>query len=463
MPRYRIKINGFRVVQETADDILERDGKRDEVMISVITTVTDGDGRVVGIPSERTTPIMGDTWRLANRVQAGSASDRGGLKTSDRFPTQDTPWVPAVPVSPGRDYPPYVIWEGELPEDGTRNVLLAPTLLEWDEGTDFWTLASGVLKQVDDTFGKKAKDAFGAVFPVAKPVFDMVSVGIQTAAALPRFLGTPGTRPIGMTPAPDDPSKYIYPPQLIGLNAKTAAEVVTSDYGFGKAGVFSHAYKDAAGLGGGWYELYFQVEDVSTAPPTWKHVGHADDVRAMAPWGPSLIAVTGDARLWMRSTADVDIPWTLLGGAPLPAGLAQSGPLFCAGRDNGLYVKLEPFFTPWQRIGHANDVVAMAATGGRLYCATRDNVLWTREPVLGDVDWQRAGHANNVVAMTARGGDLLCATSDRQLWTRQAGPNELDWTVIGSAPAPVSALVSVPGDPAVWVATTDGRLWQFRP
>lgn len=86
MATYRVKINGFRVVQETPDDILSRDGKYNEVQISVLTTVLDKDGKLIGVPSEKTTPIMGDTNQLANRVQAGSASSLGGLRTGDSFP-----------------------------------------------------------------------------------------------------------------------------------------------------------------------------------------------------------------------------------------------------------------------------------------------------------------------------------------------------------------------------------------
>jgi hypothetical protein len=212
MARYRVKINGFRVIQETYDDVLERDGKRDEVMISVLTTVLDKDGKLVGVPTEKTTPIMGDTYRLANRVQAGSASDRGGLMTGDSFPNEPMPWLPATPTSPERDYPPYVIWEGELPEDGSRSVLITPTILEYDDEANFWIEVLEALKQIDDEFGQKAKAAFGTLFPVAKPVFDVVSVGIHTLAALPRFFGNPATRPIGMTEAPEDPSKYVYHP-----------------------------------------------------------------------------------------------------------------------------------------------------------------------------------------------------------------------------------------------------------
>ena len=36
---------------------------------------------------------------------------------------------------------------------------------------------------------------------------------------------------------------------------------------------------------------------------------------------------------------------------------------------------------PWEYIGHANNVVAMAAINGKLFCATSDKKLWWREPV----------------------------------------------------------------------------------
>jgi hypothetical protein len=463
MATYRVKINGFTVVQETVDHMLEVDGKGDEARISVLTTVLDKDGKLIGVPSEKTTPIMGDTWRLANRVQAGSRSNLGGLRTGDSFPDEPMPWLPTTPTSPARDYPPYVIWEGELPDDGSRSVLITPTILEYDDGTDFWAQAVGVLKQVDDEFGKKAKAAFGTVFPVAAPVFDMVSVGIQTAAALPRFLGNAGTRPIGMTPAPEDSSKYVYRPKMLGLNAKTAAEIAATNYLPGKPGVFSVAYQDV-GLGDGRYELFIQVEAVNGAASGWSHIGHANQVRAMATWGPLLLAITDDAKMWSRSLVEADVNWAPAGAAPLPAGLAVSNnQIYCAGRDNGLYAKADPFVGPWQRIGHANDVTAMAAAAGHLFCATRDNSLWMRDPVWQDIDWQRIGHANQVVSMTATGSDLVCATTDNQIWQRPATAADVNWTVIGAAPAAVGGLAYQPNDNSLWVATRDNRLWKFRP
>ena len=55
MAQYGVKINGFRVIQETYDDMHQLDGTRDETQISVISTILDGDDRLVGVPSQKTT------------------------------------------------------------------------------------------------------------------------------------------------------------------------------------------------------------------------------------------------------------------------------------------------------------------------------------------------------------------------------------------------------------------------
>ena len=105
----------------------------------------------------------------------------------------------------------------------------------------------------------------------------------------------------------------------------------------------------------------------------------------------------------------------------------------------------------------------MAAAAGHLFCATRDNSLWMRDPVWQDVNWQRIGHANQVVSMTATGSDLVCATTDNQIWQRPATAADVNWTVIGAAPAAVGGLAYQSNDNSLWVATRDNRLWKFRP
>lgn len=94
----------------------------------------------------------------------------------------------------------------------------------------------------------------------------------------------------------------------------------------------------------------------------------------------------------------------------------------------------------WELIGHANDVVGMAAVDSKLFCATGNNVLWRRFPVLAEVVWSRIGHANHVVAMAATRGLLFAVTRDRTLWYRRPVEAEINWTPAGTAPVGLRAL-----------------------
>ena len=51
-----------------------------------------------------------------------------------------------------------------------------------------------------------------------------------------------------------------------------------------------------------------------------------------------------------------------------------------------------------------------------------------RDAVAHEIDWTRIGHANSVVGLAASGGRLFCATSDSRLWTREAEPVKPDET-----------------------------------
>lgn len=138
--RYRVSVNGFRVMAETWDDALQWDGKRDEVFISSQVAVVDKSGNQL-FSNQPTSPVMGDTWGQNGRIQAGSGGDRGGLRTGDSFPS-NTPWRRAVPLDEDRDWPPTVIWEGEL-VSGENVALITPTIWEWDPGGDFFRDGSG--------------------------------------------------------------------------------------------------------------------------------------------------------------------------------------------------------------------------------------------------------------------------------------------------------------------------------
>jgi hypothetical protein len=110
----------------------------------------------------------------------------------------------------------------------------------------------------------------------------------------------------------------------------------------------------------------------------------------------------------------------------------------------------------WDEIGHANDVVAMAAINGKLFAATKDNKLWWRDPVGQNVNWDEIGHANDAVAMTQARGKLFAATNDDKLWWREPVGIDVNWIQIGHANA-VVAMAALRGK--LFAATSDNKLW----
>jgi hypothetical protein len=86
MPGYEAALEGFTVNNATRDHVLEVDGKRDEVYRYTDVRLVDQSGATL-LRSEKRSAIMGDTDGFPNLVQAGSASNLGGLLTGDVFPT----------------------------------------------------------------------------------------------------------------------------------------------------------------------------------------------------------------------------------------------------------------------------------------------------------------------------------------------------------------------------------------
>jgi hypothetical protein len=127
--------------------------------------------------NDPTSPVMGDTWRLNGPIQAGSASDRGGLRTGDSFPTT-TPWMRSVPLDPARDWPPFSVWEGDL-RQGEDVVVLLPTIWEWDPGQN--TL-QGWLKWAYATVDKLGPKAAELIGGNPKAVIDAVSLGLTSSS-----------------------------------------------------------------------------------------------------------------------------------------------------------------------------------------------------------------------------------------------------------------------------------------
>jgi hypothetical protein len=160
--RFRVTLTGFTVTRQTNDNILESDGKGDEVYILIDLAQYDNYFQYSQYDNPNRSPsvvplvaplstyndliirrgqivrrslnssVMGDTnnYGSPSRIQAGSASGMGGLRTADNFPTNE-PW--SFAGAPRTDQPPMLLWEGDL-RRGQDLVVIIPTIWEWDGG-----------------------------------------------------------------------------------------------------------------------------------------------------------------------------------------------------------------------------------------------------------------------------------------------------------------------------------------
>ncbi|GIE81967.1 hypothetical protein Aph02nite_79170 [Actinoplanes philippinensis] len=451
---YRVTINGFRCHNETWDDALNWDGKHDEVFIDVNTRVLERNGTVL-TRLDQESELMGDTSNLPGRVQAGSASSQGGIITGDKVPAVPEPWRRHGPINSLR-FPPYTIFEGPLDPD--RVVMLTPTIWEWDPGAGFWDGWLDWQIKADAEYGKRAKEIVGNVWPVTKPIFDAVSLGIQTVGSMAGLwspLGKAMRRPIGTQRDPANPDGGSFNPVTIALTAETAEFLATSNLqGFG-TGITSIRYADDPFLRG-VYSIYLQVEKLHDGDD-WADAGHANGVIAMTAADGRLYCATNDGILNVRPASTTEVNWQPIGAAPAVTGLAATGGrLFATTSGNTLLTQdAAPVIADWATIGHANAVVGLTALDGTLYCATTDNKLWARPPVLSNVNWTHIGHANGVRALAAGNSHLYALTGDGQLWKRPPVHADIVWQPVGQAPQ-ARALAAVPG--SLFAATTADRL-----
>lgn len=130
--RYRIVANGFRVLHETKDDILSRDGKGDEVYGAFAMFHYNRHTGALLDRDLRRTSIIGDVWNFPGRIKGGSWSATGGFRAGDAFPSSGDPFVRHAP--PTRDTFPFLIWDGPLTNDRDA-VIILPTIWEYDGGS----------------------------------------------------------------------------------------------------------------------------------------------------------------------------------------------------------------------------------------------------------------------------------------------------------------------------------------
>lgn len=300
---FRVTAKGFVCNRESADDMLERDGKRDEIYLTSSSVMFDASG--VSIPStamnlrSRTMGDINAREAQERRAMAGSAvGNLGGIQTGDQVPDVQ-PWKNNAPAK--GDLLPFVVWEGELSHG--KSVLIVPSIMEWDGPADFLTafwyegLVGKLLhvpvalsnipfsaltgSTIDGNYGMGSyDDATPGVFPPPTviqqfPNFYKVNFDALNLVEKQNFrkansvdAGRPNDRPIGM-------SDGMYNPLNIRMDANAFEKVADTDFGYGK-GIIPIRYKDGNSLNGDYIVYYLFEKIVSDADKNKINVTTAD-------------------------------------------------------------------------------------------------------------------------------------------------------------------------------------------
>jgi Ricin-type beta-trefoil lectin domain-like len=283
---FRVVVKGFTCNRETADDILERDGKRDEIYLTSFSFLVNNQNNTIPNTAIRTrTRVFCDIngrgpenkWAMAGSAAGGL----GGIQTGDNIPDIE-PWKNNAP--PSGELLPFVLWEGNL-NAGSDYVVIHPGIMEYDGPADFLTnfwhnsfiglaarSATNVLSlpyQLVTSIpgyssGSGYNDSSPGVWPAPTVMqqfgnvffranLDMLSAQDQTKLLV--NAGSPADRPIGID------AKMIYNPLQIRMDNRIANMLIDRDFGYGR-GIVPIRYKDDDQFKGE-YTLYLAFEKVT--------------------------------------------------------------------------------------------------------------------------------------------------------------------------------------------------------
>lgn len=226
--RIRISFAGFDCYRETWDDILQSDGKGDEVYFNFGFSLANNSGNTK-LKYEKRTPVYGDaTGPFSNRISAGSCTDlfgnqRGGIKAGDTYRCND------------------II--GEFDMDNGDFLTIVPTAWELDPIADnmnsFTSTMSSLYGSINQRLGPLMMGLNIATGNIKGVIFQCATLGINKipAGGEQGELGKPGTRPIGME------KLGAFAPQIVALSTKNLATITNSNMGFG-TGVIAVNYDE---------------------------------------------------------------------------------------------------------------------------------------------------------------------------------------------------------------------------
>ena len=268
--RFQVAIVGFEVNRWTRDDLLENDGRGDEVFLHAAVHHLTRTGTSAAFYH---TAQYGDINRGGLlRIRAGSQGDAGGLTSGDNVGSRRLP--AGFPADGFREFRlPLLVFDGELSEvEGA--VMIAPSAWEFDD----WGLAPGT--GGDFRFGDYHVDPFAeenraSIYErgfastrrrdaITRRLADVLAEQ-PTAGSAPTIIAGPGVyhgvwgdsggnRPIGMTYVEGE---SWWQPSALGLNYFTADYISRTDFD-GARGVVSIRYRDADWLCGD-YTIHLQV------------------------------------------------------------------------------------------------------------------------------------------------------------------------------------------------------------
>ncbi|MGC4103159.1 hypothetical protein [Ferruginibacter sp.] len=245
--RIRIYFAGFECYRETWDDILNTDGKGDEVFFTFNFILADRNGNVKRSYEKRTSVYGDATGPFSNRISAGTCVDlfnhnMGGIKGGDKYYCND------------------LISEYDVADGDVLTVI--PVGWEHDPIADNSISFASTIKSAYTNIAQKlAPIAIGlniATGNLAGLVIPMTALGISKikAGGDQGELGRPGTRPIGMEKYGD------FTPLAVPLKTSDLVNITRSNTGFGN-GVIGTNYNEEAVNNlrdHGNYTILFKVE-----------------------------------------------------------------------------------------------------------------------------------------------------------------------------------------------------------
>jgi len=232
---------------------MQWDGKRDEIYGAAYWAKVSFNGNTTGATGYHKTLVHGDVNNLAGRIQAGTASTLGGIKSGDNVPSNlATSASPGIGASTDRF--PLVLWEGQL-TDSAESVVVVPAVFEsdrkespaWSTWTSWWTSPEG---------SAEIRDAARA--GRNKSTLDWMRIGRIDPNGFeygPRFDSNNGTdRPIGLRLPSSGSTGWWVPAGYV-----LTRELVEKTLGANQAVVMSHLIYDTTPLDGA-YTMYLQLE-----------------------------------------------------------------------------------------------------------------------------------------------------------------------------------------------------------